>query len=440
MTASSPERTSAEGYVPESNIVAGHHPAPGERASRTPWNGPSSEPPLDGVKKSRIYGIDAARGFALFGMIAVHTLGTTGLYSDYPSSANILFSGKSATLFALLAGVSLAIITGMSKIHSGRRLARDRWMIAFRGVLLLFIGSVLNYLDFDAFNILPYYGVFFLAAVPFLGLNAKPLFGWAISVGLLGPVVHASALSFLGTDSTATLTTAGLVMEPTSSIVDLLLIGIYPTCTWLAYVLLGMAIGRLDLRNLTVQVKLTVYGLSIGGFLYITSNLLIDFAGVFDRLLDATPGKSSKEIIHLLSNGGALPPTTWWWQVSVAPHSNTVFSVFFQGSLAVAALGAFLIAERFFRGTLQIFSAPGSMTLTLYVAHLVFLAFVPVSKLQITFLMTQLSVAIIFAMLWQAAVGQGPLEKLQAKMTKTAARTIIPVRESEEESSNTSKK
>lgn len=60
----------------------------------------------------RIMGVDVARGFALVGMIAVHVLPAVADVEGNPSLEWRLFAGHSAALFATLAGVSLAFMTG----------------------------------------------------------------------------------------------------------------------------------------------------------------------------------------------------------------------------------------------------------------------------------------------------------------------------------------
>ena len=57
----------------------------------------------DAVVPPRLFGLDAARGLALLGMFAAHTLATTG---------ETVVDGRSAILFATVAGASLGLITG----------------------------------------------------------------------------------------------------------------------------------------------------------------------------------------------------------------------------------------------------------------------------------------------------------------------------------------
>ncbi|MUN64653.1 DUF1624 domain-containing protein, partial [Kocuria sediminis] len=54
-------------------------------------------------------GVDAARGLALIGLIAVHILPEETETTGEPTWSYLLFAGDSAALFALLAGVGLAL-------------------------------------------------------------------------------------------------------------------------------------------------------------------------------------------------------------------------------------------------------------------------------------------------------------------------------------------
>ena len=56
----------------------------------------------------RVVGVDAARGLALLGMVSVHVLPATD-GDGGESLAYAVASGRSAALFAVLAGVGLAL-------------------------------------------------------------------------------------------------------------------------------------------------------------------------------------------------------------------------------------------------------------------------------------------------------------------------------------------
>jgi hypothetical protein len=80
--------------------------------------------PKDLPKKKRLIGIDAARGLALIGLMAIH-LFPSAKENGEPTLAWNLFSGDSAALFALLAGRWLAPMAAMGTmtLYSVHRIA-----------------------------------------------------------------------------------------------------------------------------------------------------------------------------------------------------------------------------------------------------------------------------------------------------------------------------
>ena len=66
------------------------------------------------------------------------------------------------------------------------------------------------------------------------------------------------------------------------------------------------------------------------------------------------------------------------------------------------------------------------MTLTIYSAHLVFLAFVPISETPMFWLIVQIAVAALVATAWQHALGSGPLERFVTKASRAAGRKLVP--------------
>ena len=101
-------------------------------------------------------GIDAARGLALLGMMAAHvgftTCGLTSL-SGVLDQAH----GRSAVLFAVIAGFSLGIMSGRARPHTGEALIRTRLRILVRSALLLAMGTGLALLGPPVGVILGYY-------------------------------------------------------------------------------------------------------------------------------------------------------------------------------------------------------------------------------------------------------------------------------------------
>ena len=99
------------------------------------------------------------------------------------SFAQALAGGRAAALFAVLAGVTLALMTGRREPVRGReRLARSAGM-AVRALLIALLGLFLGGLGSGLAIILTYYGVLFLLGLPFVGLRAPALLGLAAGVG-----------------------------------------------------------------------------------------------------------------------------------------------------------------------------------------------------------------------------------------------------------------
>lgn len=369
-------------------------------------------------RRRRVTGVDAARGLALIGMMAVHIL--PAWTADYePTFTWTAFSGVSATLFALLAGLALAFMTGGARPSSGRTLTSSKAALAVRAALIAALGMLLAYADPPAAIILVYYGAMFLLAIPLLRLSVRALLTVAIGIAVLGPVmVHLTqgSLPYLG-GYDPTFTT--LVTEPITFASTVLFTGSFPVIPWMAYVCVGLAIGRLDLRDKVTAIRLFITGILVALGAWLTSSMLQGPLGGHDQLHAATPW-SAVDIHAYLTWGPPpeLPTTTWWWLTVLAPYTSTPFEVFHSLGIAVAALGAMLLIGRWAGRALQPLAAIGSMTLTLYCAHLLLLATGFLAEVPWASFIFQTLACIVFAMVWLHFKGPGPLEHGVSVATK----------------------
>src|SRR6478735_5927074 len=89
----------------------------------------------------RIVGIDVARGLAVLGMMTAHV----GPEADDVSVGDLmgLADGRPSALFVVLAGLSLALLSGGAAPVDGRDLARARARIVGRALVVLVIGVAL---------------------------------------------------------------------------------------------------------------------------------------------------------------------------------------------------------------------------------------------------------------------------------------------------------
>lgn len=125
------------------------------------------------VPTGRIVGLDVARCLALIAMIATHILDSTD--DNGITLTQQLAGGRASALFAVLAGVSLSLMSGRSNPVAGRERRAVASGLAVRALVIAAIGLVLGELGSGIAVILTYYGLLFLLGLPFLGLRARPL-------------------------------------------------------------------------------------------------------------------------------------------------------------------------------------------------------------------------------------------------------------------------
>ncbi|MCE7001538.1 heparan-alpha-glucosaminide N-acetyltransferase domain-containing protein [Kibdelosporangium philippinense] len=331
----------------------------------------------------RIAGIDLARGLAVFGMFAVHVgpdpARTSGLLGDVMQATH----GRSSVLFATLAGLSLALITGRQQPNVT---SRDYFKIAIRAVILIALGTYLTLLGTNIAVILAYYGTFFVLAMPFLRLRASWLFGIAGALALIGP--------FVAILSKQTWTTwAGDPLEQISGqgVLQFLLTGYYPAVTWMPYVLAGIALGRLDLTSAKLRMTLLTLGpvMAIAGY------------------------GGSAIAIRQFGSRFAPQPLSFEWLLEASPHSNTTFEIVGALGVAMFVLSFSLYVAEWIPTLVRPIMAVGTMSLTLYTAHLFAIAFLTaegIPTVSMTVLVLFIAVSALFATVWLIGFRRGPLE------------------------------
>jgi len=295
-------------------------------------------------RADRVLGVDAARGIALIGMAAVHIFPSFrpdgSLHPSYDIAA-----GRAAALFALLAGVGLALANGGSHPRRGRELWAGRAGAMARAVLLLGLGVWLSGIDSPPLVILSYYALLFAVATLFLGWSHRALAAGAAVAAVATPV--ASHLLRQYVDPAPVAEPGGADLP-----VDLFLTGTYPVLTWTTYLLAGLAVA--------------------------------------------------------------------------APHSGTTFDLAHTIGTSFVVLGICLLVTRVAGRALLPLVSVGSMTLTLYTAHVLSLAdgspFLLAEPR--TLWLLQVLVALVMATLWRSAIGRGPLEALAALVDRSARAVV----------------
>jgi uncharacterized membrane protein len=381
-------------------------------------SGTGSQAQASVPRKSRLTGVDAARGLALLAMMAIHIMPAWN--DDFePTLTWTLFAGHGVALFALLAGLSLALSSGGVRRPTGPALSAARAGIAVRAGLIMVLGLLLGYLDIEAEVILAYYGVMFLLALPLLQLSARTLTWIAGFIALVMPFVMQGVRDYLpATEVQPNIT--GLFTHFVTVAGQLLFTGVYPVLPWMAYICAGLAIGRLDLRSRRVQTGLLACGCGLALLTTLASSFLLGPGGGGEQLEEVTSGPDTVEDILIFGPDPALSTDSWWWLATLTPYSSAPLDILNTIGLAVAVLAACLLLGQRARLPVSLLTALGSMTLTLYTGHLLLLATGLLADVPGLSLAVQIVLVSMFALIWRRTVGQGPLERL---MGEAAGRT-----------------
>jgi uncharacterized membrane protein len=376
-----------------------------------------------GGGRERLLGIDAARGVALLGMIAVHLLPSRDGH-EHISLTYRLASGRAAAAFAVLAGISLALVNRRPASRHGRARAGPALPVVVRALAIGALGLALGSPGSGVEVILPYYAVCFLLAIPLLRLEPRPLALLAVAAAVAVPVVSHLLRAHLGPVHPTNPTFGTLLQNPLGLLVELTLTGFYPALAWMTYICVGLAVGQLSLASPRVAARLLAGGLGLAGVAALGSALLLGPLHGYDHLAASLQGGHDRAGVEQLlseTRSGTTPTTSWWWLAVDAPHSGTPEDLVETTGTALALVGAMLLTASLTPRALLPLVAAGSMTLTLYSGHVLAMAS-PVQPFSPQALFGLQALAVTgFALAWRWRVGgRGPLEAVVARLTALA--------------------
>ena len=339
-----------------------------EAGSGGPVDRPADDPAAGAVRE-RIVGVDVARCLALLGMMATHVL--PGVVDGEVTLAHQVAAGRSSALFAVLAGVSLVLVTGTRSPVRGAAWRAAYAGLAARAGMVGLIGLLLGEVRSGIAVILAYYAVFFLLAGPFLALRSRWVALAAVVLAGAAPVLSLLLRRELPEPTYAVPALASLV-DPVGLLLDLLVTGYYPALTWLPYLLLGIVLGRLDLRSSRVRLGLVAGGTATVLASIVVADVLTAGAEVRAALISSFEGPGWRgELGNTLEHGlyGTVPTGSDWWLAVRAPHTGTTPDLLMTaGSACVVLAGCVVLGQLAPRVCRVVFGA-GGMTLTLYSLH-----------------------------------------------------------------------
>ncbi|WP_374929951.1 heparan-alpha-glucosaminide N-acetyltransferase domain-containing protein [Kytococcus sedentarius] len=326
------------------------------------------------TQPSRLRGIDLARTVAIVGMVAAHL---NVRYVDDPwGDLGWVVTGRSSALFAVLAGLSIALVSGRHTPLTGEALRSARISLAVRAVLLYLLGLALGTQESGIAVILPAYGAMFLLAVPFVHLRARALLAWAVGWCLVAPWAGAPLREWVADPASSihTLPDHGGWMATTENLV---LTGYYPIVFWFGYFLAGMFVGRLELSRTSTARMIALGGIVLGTAAWALSRAVTSLTSVQQRMLDTWHGDPVADFraLDLEARHGlhGQAPADWVWQFTMYPHASTMLDLLHTlgTSLTVIGLGLLLVAWWPRATTLWgVIGSIGMISLTAYTIHI----------------------------------------------------------------------
>ncbi len=329
-----------------------------------------------GQAVGRIVGLDVARGIAVLGMVAAHVGddGTRGADTDGWAWL-VIAHGRPSALFAVLAGVTMSLmLAGAGGTADARAVRRTRARIAARAGVLVALGLLVSQMSTGVDIVLVNLGLIMLMAVPLLRAPSWVLLAGAATAFAVGRVLVAA-------------------VQPEGWWYDAPVVGRlwsyhYPALSWIGYALLGLAVGRLALREARVQALLIGAGAA---------------------------GVGAAVAIRIVVGDG---PVT-----GLGAHTYTPLEMTANSAIALAVIGgACWLAPRM-RAVLSPVEALGSMALSGYVLHLLIIAAVGsemVYEPSNVALIVLEAVLLAAAWAWRRWQGQGPLERGLTRVSNAA--------------------
>ncbi|MGL5389861.1 MAG: heparan-alpha-glucosaminide N-acetyltransferase domain-containing protein, partial [Shewanella sp.] len=247
----------------------------------------------------RIYGYDIARALAVFGMVIVNfkTVMHTNRSNDdgWLSIFNIL-DGRASAVFVILAGVGITLMTQGARLSGSQvRLQQEKRALLKRAAFLFITG--LLYIEIWPADILHYYGVYISLGALLLTASTRQLLWVAAAISAGFPII------FLIIDYTTSWNWTTLHYADFWSVHgflrNLLFNGFHPVFPWAAFLLVGMALGRLPMNNARIRNRVFIFGL--------LATLLIE-AFSFGIKLVLVGNDYAPELINYLFSTTPMPP------------------------------------------------------------------------------------------------------------------------------------
>jgi uncharacterized protein len=300
---------------------------------------------------NRIQGIDFARSLAIFGMIIINF--KLVFHANEGSAVLVglsdFLAGKAAALFVVLAGVGVSLSTNRARLDNDLvTLKKKKKDLLIRALILFVIGT--SYIAIWPADILHFYGVYILIGVMLFGVKDKIF----LKIAMFTIALYSMSLLFLDYEVNWNFETFEYANFWTFSgfFTNLFFNGFHPVIPWVAFLLLGMWLGRLDLSNKAELKKILIISVSV----FLVANIISHGLVYFTQMVD--PSMAKEDIIALF---GTTPmPPMIFYMISGASLSITIIIL------------SIMLGERLKNNFLfNAMSNTGKLAMTFYVAHVI---------------------------------------------------------------------
>lgn len=387
----------------------------------------AGDPPTRG-RQGRLLGLDAVRALAVLGMVYMH-VSPTGWLTAIPFSEKVpvlgwieqAVAGRSMSLFVLLAGISVALMTGGSTPWTGDRLKTARLRLAIRAAMLFLLSLLVDQLSGMNLSILEFYALWLIMLIPLVPWRPSRLLAVAAVAAVVMPIFCFVVLNH-GRDWAISPFNIGfqpavglpLLLQPQGwlpKLQQLLVGGGFQTPYAIPLLLTGLAIGRMDLRSRAVRLRMAAYGALLVAASWLLSWVALGPLGA-RQALAAMMASNEWPLVQPLTSLLTLPPHQLYaLSLPMAPMMIGVGLLLLAGFLA-------LLEVRVWQRLLLPLTAAGSLALTWYAAHHVYIQRVAVGPPYAFTLFAGMTVfALVFSPIWLHWIRRGPLEWLVHRVT-----------------------
>lgn len=364
------------------------------------------------LNSHRIEGLDFARALAMFGMLVMNFMVSTGAQGNGAPALvwfTNLFEGRAAATFVTLAGIGISLMTRKARITSEQEvIQRARTSLLKRSLFLFVLGMLLYSIGWSG-DILHYYG-FFMCVAAFIILTS-PTFIIVLlaTISLVAQFCQIFFNYMHGWSPTQPFLEYLDFWTVTGFLRNLFFNGYHPVFPWIGFLLIGMLIGRLNLTDARIRKIILIVSLIMLTATELLSKFLVHLF---------SPSILDMERALFIFDTGPFPPNIFYLL------SNSA------SALLVIMLSIYIVNKWSNNLLIRSLIYTGQLTLTHYVSHVVigivilllfdkvvvFNGYVAQPLLPIfLYACVFFIVSVIFSALWRRKYSRGPIEMLMRR-------------------------